>query len=396
MLRKATTMWVRFLECFRVALKLGLISFGGPVAHLGYFQREYVEKLKWLGTESFAELLALCQIIPGPASSQLGAAIGYERGGLPGALGAWLGFTFPSALLLGGLGLGWGTFAPEAFAAVVPALIAVTAAVVALATLQLGQKLCQDTFTLLMAVMAGGLSIAVREPLIQPVLILLAGVCGVLVRLAREPAAADTKRFGLKLRPTVALLAFLFLLGVSVLAGSLTDDSFLTVQAGLYRAGALVFGGGHVVLPLLEGVVVGPGAVPSETFLAGYGAAQAVPGPLFTFGSFLGAVSGGWVGFVLGTVLIFLPGMLLLAAFLPYRRWLAGQTWATGAVAGAGAAVVGLLAAALFDLLVDGLQSPGWQVPVALVCFVVLLRGWVPVWLLVLLAAVGGGVYGVL
>ncbi len=383
-------MITRFFECFFVALKLGLTSFGGPVAHLGFFQKEYVEKRKWISESVFHELLALCQLLPGPASSQLGAAIGRERGGWAGLIAAWLGFTLPSALVMGLLGVFWADFSGEWVSGAALGLGAVTLAVVTLATYQLGRTLCPSVSTAALAVVSALLMIVFPYPLMQIGVILLGGLFG--ARYLKGSSAGESgEASGSRGVGMVCGVIFLLLLGVSFFV---IGGAFGELMAAIYQAGALVFGGGHVVMPLLETGVVETGLIHEETFLAGYGATQAVPGPVFTFGAFIGGAGGGWVGAVCGTIAIFLPGLLLLSAMLPQRAWLRKQAWAPGAVAGAGAAVVGLLAAVVFGLLKGSFSLTSWPLWVAVGCAIILYKKWVPVWALVLLVSGLGVILG--
>lgn len=350
-------------EVLAVALRLGLTSFGGPVAHLGYFRREYVERRRWLSEAEFADTVALGQALPGPASSQVGIAIGTARAGLPGGLAAWLGFTTPSTLIMGALGLGaaGGAISGGAW---VEGLKVAAVAVVAHAVWSMARSLAPDLPRALIALGAVAAALAVATPATQVLLIVAGALAGVLV-LARlgavplpppggpggpAPAAGPVPRkVALGALGTFAAL----LVGLPLLAAATADPAIAFVEA-FYRAGALVFGGGHVVLPLLEATVVEPGWVSEDAFLAGYGAAQALPGPLFTLAAYLGAAAtgpgpGGVVGALLATVAIFLPGALLVVGALPFWGALRARPGAGAALAGVNAAVVGILAAALVD-----------------------------------------------
>ncbi len=389
------------LECFLVSLKLGLTSFGGPVAHLGYFRETYVERGKWLSEKRFAELLALTQFLPGPASSQLGAAIGYERAGWLGGLAAWFGFTLPSALAMIAFAVGMGSIQDWFGVGWLHGLKLAAIAVVAVALLGMRKGLCPRWPEMILAIVALVVLRVLPELWIQPVVILMGGVLGGMVFHKEEAGSQaeqsrhvhQAKKEGLPLRGLVVIsLVMVAMIVVPLLVQGGRDAQ---ATGGLFRAGALVFGGGHVVLPLLESSTVDTGMVTKDTFLAGYGAAQAVPGPLFTFGGFLGAAIGvfgnAWVGGAVGIVAIFLPGMLLLAAGLPVWNRLKEFAWARAGVRGANATVVGLLAAALLGMLtsanVGGLLD---GIGIFLLALAIYFK-WLPVWLLVIMAAVLGG-----
>lgn len=384
-------------ECFWVALKLGCTSFGGPVAHVGFFRDEYVERLKWLTQERFAELMSLTQFLPGPSSSQLGAAVGYERAGWVGGLMAWLGFTLPSAIVMilfamgmGHLGdwLGWGWLHGLKLAAV---------AVVAVAFLAMRKTLCKGVAESLMTVLA--LVVLAMFPLawLQPMVILLGGIAGVFIFKKGTPLeslnhSANEKSLGVFSKLGAAVIAIVILVCVPML---FPENKSAMGLSSLFKAGALVFGGGHVVLPLLETGTVQNSLVEKETFLAGYGAAQAVPGPMFTFGSFLGAsiplFGSPWLGGIVGTLALFLPGMILLAGGLPVWNRLKNYTWAQSGVRGANATVVGVLGAALVGMFVGG-SVANWQDAI-LVCviFFALQLKLLPVWAVVIASGVIGG-----
>ncbi len=395
-------------EVFLVFLKLGLTSFGGPVAHLGYFHTEFVERRRWFGDAAYADLVALCQLLPGPASSQVGMAIGWSRAGWLGALAAWLGFTLPSALLLVAFAGGYARWGAE-LAPAAHGLVAAAVAVVAVAVVGMGRTLCPDRLRAGIAVGAAITMLAVAGRWATPASVgVLAVGAAFGVRFlhlsavtpnGNEPVETATASNGIRRRTGLVWLAVfaVLLVGLPTLAGATGSDAIRQV-ATFYRAGALVFGGGHVVLPWLEAGVVGSGWVPVETFLAGYGAAQAVPGPLFTFAAYLGAVmpspSGAGLGGIAWAaamlVAIFLPAALLVFAALPFWDGLRRSPIARRALAGVNAAVVGLLAAALIDpLAVAALRTPADVVLVA-TAFALLQWGrWPPVGV-VGLSAVGG------
>lgn len=384
---------MNFLICFLESLKLGLTSFGGPVAHLAYFRNAYVERLKWLSEERFAELLAVCQFMPGPASSQLGAAIGYEKGGWLGGLGAWLGFTLPSAILMilfvsgmdfldGWVGSGW-----------IQGLKIVAIAVVANAVLGMQKSLCPNAKGLSIAVLVAAILIIFQVPLLQPLLILLGGMLGIV--LFRKITPSDNQAKDKLNHPWVSLVVLgCFVAAVVIISSVRFTDNEATMLAGLTKTGSMVFGGGHVVLPLLEAETVGKGLMTQkgpmtqDEFLAGYGLAQAVPGPMFTFGTYIGSLVGvdgnPWLGGALGTIAIFLPGMILLTIGMPIWNTYKNITYVRAALKGASAAVVGLILAALVYMLRAGAISNVLEASVALALAIVIYKKWVPVWLVVL------------
>jgi chromate transporter len=339
------------LEVLLVFLKLGLTSFGGPVAHLGYFRREFVVRRAWLDDRAYADLVALCQFLPGPASSQTGFALGLMRAGYLGGLAAWVGFTLPSALAMTLFAYGESALKGPVGDGLLHGLKLVAVAIVAQAVMGMAQALCPDRPRATIAVLSLILTALAPAAWTQIAVILLGAFAGVLVcrelgDVAAEAAEARvSRRMGIVFATLyVALLALSFApVGASAAA----------LAAAFYRSGALVFGGGHVVLPLLHAALVDPGWVSDSAFLAGYGAAQAVPGPLFTFAAYLGAVAsispGGVVGAALGLIAIFAPGLLLLMAALVFWQDLRARRNARAAMAGVNAAVVGLLASALYD-----------------------------------------------
>jgi chromate transporter len=346
----------RWPEVFRVFLGLGLTSFGGPVAHLGYFREAFVERRKWLGEAAYADLVALCQFLPGPASSQVGLSIGLSRAGLPGALAAWTGFTLPSALALLAFAYGVGAVGDALGGGWIAGLKIAAVAVVANALYGMATKLCPDRTRASFAAVAAALVIAVPGVWGQVGAILAAGLAGWALL---TPARVDVERGRGMAVPVsrgfavAALIAFFLLLGGLPLAAALWDHEALALFDAFYRAGALVFGGGHVVLPLLQAEVVPTGWVARDSFLAGYGAAQAVPGPLFTFSAFLGGAFQGalapWLAAIVCLVAIFLPSVLLVLGCLPFWSILRARPGMQGALMGVNAGVVGLLAAAFYD-----------------------------------------------
>ena len=386
------------LLVFRVFLRLGLTSFGGPTAHLAYFHDEFVTRRRWLDEGVYADLVALCQFMPGPASSQAGLAIGYLRAGYAGAAMAWIGFTTPSAviMLLFALGLaaGWG-----GEAAWLHALKLVAVAVVAQAAWTMGRSLWTDRRRCAIGLASAIVLLAVPLPAMQLAVIAAGALAGRWL-LEAESAAADGRRArdglavaGRGRRRAGALLLGLFAVSIVALPVAAAAGGFpgLAVFDAFYRAGALVFGGGHVVLPLLEAEVVEPGWVDRDTFLAGYGAAQALPGPLFTIAAFLGAhlpfSDSPAVGALVALVAIFAPSFLLVPGLLPFWSGLRARRGARSALAGVNAAVVGLLLAALYDPVfagsVRGAADFAWVLGAFALLFV--LR-W-PAWMVVVLAA---------
>ncbi len=366
-------------EIFIAFLKLGLTSFGGPIAHLGYFHRELIERRKWVDESAFAQLLAICQFIPGPASSQLGFALGLLRGGWAGAIAAFLAFTLPSALLL----FAFAAFLPYLSGAIGDAAIhglkLVALVVVAYGVLGMTRQLCPDPVRATIATIAAALILLSGQPWMQLAVVVLGGIAGLSVCSNAKPVAVD----GLQLRYGPAL-GWALIAGFALLLVGLPffvdgGGSRLAVFEAFYRAGALVFGGGHVVLPLLEESVVNPGWVSQDEFLAGYGAAQAVPGPMFTLAAYLGARLPGSEGGVLGASVslgaIFLPGFLLVAGVLPLWRAIAGRPIAARVIAGVNAAVVGILGAALYDPVWTSAVHGPLDMAIALVGFT-LLAAW--------------------
>ncbi|MBT6116686.1 MAG: chromate efflux transporter [Rhodospirillaceae bacterium] len=388
-------------EVFLAFLKLGLTSFGGPVAHLGYFREEFVARRKWLDEAAYADLVALCQFLPGPASSQTGMGIGLMRAGWPGMVAAFLAFTAPSAVALmlfaygleawgGGLDAGWLT-----------GLKTVAVAVVAQAVWGMAKTLCPDAPRASVAVAAAILVLVWPGFEGQIAAILAGAVAGLVLAFgndAKDGGAAIVVPVG-RVVAIAALVLFLALLfGLPVVTEAGIGGHGLALFDAFYRAGALVFGGGHVVLPLLESQVVEPGWVDRESFLAGYGAAQAVPGPLFTFAAYLGMVEqggaggapGGWTSALLCLGAIFLPSFLLVPAALPFWSALRGRKGARHALAGVNAAVVGLLLAALYDPVFTGAVHGPADAALALAAFLLLAVWRWPPWLVVLLSAGAG------
>ena len=382
------------LEVLGAALKLGLTSFGGPIAHLGYLRREYVERRRWLDEHAYADLVALCQFLPGPASSQLGIAIGTRRAGLAGGIAAWLGFTLPSAILL--IAFALATSATDvAGAGWVHGLKLAAVAVVTQALVAMAGALTPDWPRRALAVAAAAVALGWSTPLTQLAIIVAGAIIGYQFLAARPAPAGKPEPSPVSRRVGVAALgAFVVLLVGLPLLSVLTGSQPVAQVDSMYRTGALVFGGGHVVLPLLHASTVDPGWVSEGQFLAGYGAAQAVPGPLFTFAAYLGAVStvapAGWLGGVICLAAIFLPSFLLIWGVLPFWDNLRRSTGFGRALSGTNAAVVGLLAAALYTPVWTGAVS-GWvDVAVAGIAFALLTLVRLPPIAIVALCALAG------
>lgn len=339
-------------EVFSVFLKLGLTSFGGPIAHLGFFHRELVERRQWVTESQYAQLLALCQFLPGPASSQLGFALGLLRASWSGAIAAFIAFTLPSALLLFGFAALLPQMSGPAGTAAIHGLKLVALAVVAHGVMTMARQLCPDARRAGIATAATVVILLSDQAWVQVLAVILGGIAGFYLCRDAEPATGGEMSLPHGPRAGWLLLGtfLLLLLGLPLLT---EFSTMLALFEAFYRAGALVFGGGHVVLPLLKDSVVGAGWVSANDFLAGYGAAQAVPGPVFSFAAYLGAripgPDGGLLGASLALTAVFLPGFLLLSGILPLWRMLARHAAAARAIAGVNAAVVGLLGAALYD-----------------------------------------------
>jgi chromate transporter len=381
------------LEVLLVFLRLGVSCFGGPIAHIGYFRDEFVTRRRWLDEQAYADLVALCQFLPGPASSQTGFAIGLMRAGYLGGLAAWTGFTLPSAFLLLLFAYGVGSLGGPLGSGLIHGLKLVAVAIVAQAVWGMARSLCPDRERASIAAMAALLILFSTSSVAQIAAIVLGGVAGlILCRDAAPPTGGHVAMPVSRQAGIVALVAFFVLLLVALLQGHLSQG--LDLFAAFYRSGALVFGGGHVVLPLLREAFVAPGWVGDDAFLAGYGAAQAVPGPLFTFAAYLGAVSNlspnGLAGAALGLVGIFLPGMLVLVGMLPFWDAFRVRPEAQAAMRGVNAAVVGILGAALYNpVWTTSVKAPS-DLAIALVGFVLLVAWRAPPLVVVVVSALGG------
>ncbi len=382
-------------EVLLAFLKLGLASFGGPVAHLGYFRAEFVERRRWLDDRSYSDLIALCQFLPGPASSQVGIGLGLGRAGWPGAVAAWIGFTLPSAIAMIVFAYSLAQWPGLSASGALHGLKVVAVAVVAQAVLGMARSLCPDRLRAGIAVVAALLVLAVPSAFGQVTAIIAGGLVGRWALRLDHATPARHRARGVSRRAGALLLAScgILLLGLPLLAAT-SESVILRGFASFYQAGALVFGGGHVVLPLLQAGVVPNGWVSTDAFLAGYGAAQAVPGPLFSFAAYLGAAMpaplGGWIGGLAMLLAIFLPGFLLVVGALPFWEALRQRGAAQSTIAGINAAVVGVLAAALYDPVWTSAIHTRADFGLALAAFGLLQFGKVSPVIVVLLAAAVG------
>ncbi|WP_341937174.1 chromate efflux transporter [Marinimicrobium sp. C2-29] len=388
------------LNIFWVFLKLGCTSFGGPVAHLGYFREEFVARRRWLTDQAYADLMALCQFLPGPASSQVGMGLGLSHGGVGGALAAWLGFTLPSAVLMIAFGLALLNTNLTTGTDWLNGLKVVAVAVVAQALWGMGKNLCPDRARASLAAVAALLVIALPGTWGQLLAMAAGGLIGWRwLHPTQTVSAGNLPSTGKALGIASLALFAVLLFGLPLLA-NFSDNAYLGLFDSFYRAGSLVFGGGHVVLPLLQAELVPQGTVSNDLFLAGYGAAQAVPGPLFTFAGYLGAVTGTGPHAVLlamtALVGIFLPGFLLLLGILPLWASARRHPSMQKAMLGVNAAVVGLLLAAFYDpVWTSAIHSSG-DFALALAAFVALMFWRLPPWLVVILCAVLPALIGLL
>lgn len=387
-------------DVLRVFIKLGLTSFGGPIAHLGYYRDELVVRRRWIDETSYADLVALCQFLPGPASSQVGFALGLLRGGgLLGGLAAWTGFTLPSVLILLAFAFGASAFSGSVGSGVIHGLKLVAVAVVGQAVWGMARTLAPDRERGSIALAAVLLVVFSAGSVGQIAAIVLGAIAGLWLCRGAPLAAVGHLSFPVSRTAGVlglALFAFVFLLAPVLV--TVWESQGLALFDAFFRSGALVFGGGHVVLPLLRAEVVEPGWVTPDAFLAGYGAAQAVPGPLFTFAAYLGAVMGrppsGIAGALIALIGIFLPGLLLVYGTLPFWDAIRVRPLAQAAMRGTNAAVVGILGAALYDPVWTSTVSSPRDFALALVAFVLLTLWRTPPWVIVLLMAIAGAAFG--
>ncbi len=380
---------------FFIFLRLGLTSFGGPVAHLGYFREEFVIRRQWLTERCYADLVALCQFLPGPASSQVGIALGLSRAGYTGALAAWAGFTLPSAIALILFALGLSSYGEVIPSGVLHGLKVAAVAVVAQAVWGMGKNLCPDVARISVMVAATCFVLLLPSALGQVSAIAIAALIGLIVFkpeqvLAHEPLPIRVRRC---VGFCWLMVFFTLLISLPLLAAHYSNQTLSMVDT-FFRAGALVFGGGHVVLPLLQAEVVPAGWVSNDAFLAGYAAAQAVPGPLFTFAAFLGSSvnggSSGWLAGIICLLAIFAPSFLLVIGTLPFWESLRGSVRTQAALAGVNAAVVGLLLAALYQPVWSSAIGRPQDFGLALLAFVALMFWKLPAWLVVLGSGVAG------
>ncbi|UXN58741.1 chromate efflux transporter [Phyllobacterium zundukense] len=379
-------------EVFTAFLKLGLTSFGGPIAHLGYFRDELVLRRKWIDDKGYADLVALCQFLPGPASSQVGFALGLLRGGPLGALAAWTAFTLPSAILLILFAFGAASFGGPIGGGIITGLKIVAVAIVAQAVWGMARNLCPDRERATIALGAVLIIVFFAGALGQVAAIAAGALAGLV--FCRNHQAEITRHIEFPVSRTfgvISLVAFFALLfGLPIITSAMSSQG-LSVFDSFFRAGSLVFGGGHVVLPLLETEVVRSGWVSHDQFLAGYGAAQAVPGPLYTFAAYLGTVLGpepnGLIGATIALAAVFLPGFLILLGVIPFWDGFRTRESAQALMRGANAAVVGILGAALYDPVFTSAIVGPYQFALALTCFVLLMAWKTPPWIVVLVAA---------
>lgn len=385
----------RIRDVFSAFLLLGLTSFGGPIAHLGYFRSEFVERRRWLSEHAYADLVALCQFMPGPASSQVGFALGLMRAGPWGAAAAWTAFTLPSAIALGLFALGAAVLDGPVSQGIIHGLKIMAVAVVAHAVWGMARSLCPDPQRAGIALAAVFTVVLVSGPSGQVAAIVIGALAGMaLCRTHTQVSAPELPLFVSVRAGRWAGLAFVVLLTGLPLLAHVSPSPTLAVMDAFYRAGALVFGGGHVVLPLLEAEVVQPGWVGADAFLTGYGAAQAVPGPLFTFAAYLGAIiaphGSSLLGAALALVMIFLPGLLLLVAVLPHWNRFRRRNGAQALMKGANAAVVGILGAALYQPVWTSAILGPREFALALSGFLLLSVWKFPAWAVVIMLASGG------
>ncbi|CAH0344024.1 chromate transporter [Bacillus sp. CECT 9360] len=380
----------KLIDIFFVSLKLGFTSFGGPIAHLGYFHEEYIKRRRWLDEKTYADLVALCQFLPGPASSQVGIGIGTIRGGMLGGLISFIGFTLPSmlALIIFALFIDRFAFNESGF---IHGLKLVAVAIVAHAIVGMSKTLTPDAprKSIALFVMIGIL--IWPSTITQIVFIILAGITGFLLYRNQDNTAETELKCPVSYKAgAICLSIFVILLITLPIVRAFFDIRWLAMFDSFYRAGSLVFGGGHVVLPLLEGEFVAEGLLTEDAFLTGYGAAQAVPGPLFTFASYIGTVIGGWSSGLLATVAIFLPAYLLVIGTLPFWNSIRRNPSITGALMGVNAGVVGLLIAAFYHPIWTSAIVKPQDFALSALLFSMLAFWKIPVWLVVVAGAICG------
>ena len=391
---------MKLINVFLVALRLGVTSFGGPVAHIGYFRQEYVARRGWLDDKSFTDLVALCQLLPGPASGQLGIAVGTLRAGKLGGVMAWLGFTMPSAIILIAFAYGVSEVDDVANSEWLRGLKLAVVAIVGLAVWSMAGSLWTDRRRVTLGIAAAVFMLLMPGALWQIAVILAGAVVGTLLLKNTDPPASDAQSTGSSGAKKLAPLALVIFFGLLVALPIVTDTTGrdeIDVFENFYRSGSLVFGGGHVVLPLLQAETVGAGYIENDQFVAGYGATQAMPGPLFTFASYLGAAMDDgsifgekWVSGLVTLAAIFLPSFLLIWGVLPFWSRLASSTRVRGVVAGINAAVVGILLAALYNPIWAGSVFSAEDFGLVMVLFGLLTIWKLPPWSVVVIAAPAG------
>ncbi|SFB36006.1 chromate transporter [Lentibacillus halodurans] len=378
------------LEILFASTKLGLTSFGGPVAHLAYFKDEYIDRKKWLDDKTYADIIALCQFLPGPASSQVGISIGMLRGGFLGGIISWIGFTLPSVIVLVIFAMLYQTFSLEG-AVFIQSLKVVAVAVVLHALIGLGRKLTPDKTRIAIAVVAAFVMLLYPFAWMQILIILGAGLLG--LNLFKHKAESNVKSFSINISKKAGIFSLsilvIFLIVLPIIT-RVTNNPFVNLFDIFFRVGSLVFGGGHVVLPMIEREVVPQGLLSPDEFLAGYGMAQAVPGPLFTFSSYLGTVMEGIGGAVVATIGIFLPSFLLIVAALPFLNALRKRASFQGILMGVNASVVGILLAAFYDPVVKSSIFDAADFALGMILFALLNIWKVPAWLIVISGVAGG------
>lgn len=378
------------LEILVVSTRLGLTSFGGPVAHLGYFKDEYIDRRKWLDEKLYAELIALCQFLPGPASSQVGISIGMIRGGILGGILSWIGFTLPSIIILMIFAMLYQTFS-LGDATFIHSLKIVAAAVVLHAVIGLGKKLTPDKTRMAIALVSAFILLLYPSAWLQLLIIVSAGVCGLyLFKSTNESARKEIPVSFSKNTGILAISTLIVILISSPIVNNAVDNRLVDIFDTFFRVGSLVFGGGHVVLPMIEREIVPGGLLSPDQFLAGYGMAQAVPGPLFTFSSYLGMMIEGVSGAIVATVGIFLPSFLLIIAALPFLNELRKKTFFQKMLMGVNASVVGILLAAFYDPVITSSILSASDFALTVILFALLSIWKTPAWLVVLIGVAGG------
>lgn len=378
------------IEILLISTRLGLTSFGGPVAHLGYFHEEYVRKRKWMDEKSYADLVALCQFLPGPASSQVGIGIGVMRGGILGGIIGFIGFTLPSVILLISLALFLQGSTMDNFGWI-HGLKIVAVVIVAHAILGMAKQLTPDLQRKTIALFALIIALVWQTVFTQVGIILLAGLFGYFIY--KNASSSDESTFHFPVSKKIGVICLSLFIGFLVMLPILrevTSATWIAMFDSFYRSGSLVFGGGHVVLPLLEREFIPTGWLDEASFLAGYGATQAVPGPLFTFAAYIGAVINGWQGGLLATIAIFLPAFLLIIGTLPFWDLIRKNNKMKAAFMGVNAAVVGILIAAFYHPIWTSAILEPIDFAFAAILFSLLMYWKLPIWLIVIIGALGG------